>query len=103
MKFTPGGGARVGTDGKPAAGPLRRQRHRYRHCPELHDRLFEDFAEVDSPLQKRLRGTGLGLALCKRFAELLGGRVGVESEPGKGSRFYVVLPLAIDAEPSDGA
>nr|WP_226930492.1 ATP-binding protein [Stutzerimonas chloritidismutans] len=72
-------------------------------APELHDRLFEDFAQVDSPLQKRLRGTGLGLALCKRFAELLGGRVGVESEPGKGSEFYVVLPLAIDTEPSDGA
>ncbi|WP_326429394.1 ATP-binding protein [Stutzerimonas frequens] len=72
-------------------------------APELHDRLFEDFAQVDSPLQKRLRGTGLGLALCKRFAELLGGRVGVESEPGMGSEFYVVLPLAIDTEPSDGA
>ena len=72
-------------------------------APELHDRLFEDFAQVDSPLQKRLRGTGLGLALCKRFAELLGGRVGVESEPGKGSEFYVILPLAIDTEPSDAA
>lgn len=72
-------------------------------APELHDRLFEDFAQVDSPLQKRLRGTGLGLALCKRFAELLGGRVGVESETGNGSEFYVVLPLAIDTEPSDGA
>ncbi len=69
----------------------------------LHDRLFEDFAQVDSPLQKRLRGTGLGLALCKRFAELLGGRVGLESEPGKGSEFFVILPFTIQPESSDGA
>ena len=37
-------------------------------APELHGALFEDFSQVDSPLQKRLRGTGLGLSLCKRFA-----------------------------------
>jgi signal transduction histidine kinase len=43
-------------------------------------------------LQKRLRGTGLGLSLSKRFAQLLGGRVGVHSELGKGSRFWVVIP-----------
>jgi signal transduction histidine kinase len=65
---------------------------------ELHGALFEDFIQVDSPLQKRLRGTGLGLSLCKRFAELLGGRVGVESQPGVGSTFYVVIPLALAQE-----
>jgi len=62
---------------------------------ELHGALFEDFTQVDSPLQKRLRGTGLGLSLCKRFAELLGGRVGLESQPGVGSTFYVVIALAL--------
>lgn len=67
----------------------------------LHDTLFEDFAQIDSPLQKRLRGTGLGLSLCKRFAALLGGRVGVESKPGVGSTFYVVIPLAMAQEPVD--
>ncbi|MBD8597286.1 MULTISPECIES: sensor histidine kinase [unclassified Pseudomonas] len=70
---------------------------------ELHGALFEDFIQVDSPLQKRLRGTGLGLSLCKRFAELLGGRVGVDSEPGVGSTFYVVIPLALTQEPADEA
>ncbi|MBD9397132.1 sensor histidine kinase [Pseudomonas sp. PDM11] len=70
-------------------------------APELHDTLFEDFSQIDSPLQKRLRGTGLGLSLCKRFAALLGGEVGVQSEPGVGSVFSVIIPLAIAAEVAD--
>lgn len=68
---------------------------------DLHGSLFEDFAQVDSPLQKRLRGTGLGLSLCKRFASLLGGEVGFESAPGVGSTFYVIIPLAIAMENVD--
>ncbi len=70
-------------------------------APELHGALFEDFSQVDSPLQKRLRGTGLGLSLCKRFAELLGGEVGLESTPGVGSTFYVIIPLALATESAD--
>ncbi|MVV47375.1 histidine kinase [Pseudomonas sp. PB120] len=70
-------------------------------APELHGALFEDFSQVDSPLQKRLRGTGLGLSLCKRFAALLGGDVGVQSTPGVGSTFFVIIPLAIAVEPVD--
>ena len=70
-------------------------------APELHGALFEDFSQVDSPLQKRLRGTGLGLSLCKRFAELLGGEVGVSSEPGVGSTFFVIIPLAMATEAVD--
>ncbi|MFK2901489.1 histidine kinase [Dyella jejuensis] len=65
---------------------------------EMHEHLFEDFVQVDSPVQKRLRGTGLGLSLCKRFAELLGGHVGVQSEPGVGSTFYVLIPIALVLE-----
>ena len=68
---------------------------------ELHGTLFEDFSQVDSPLQKRFRGTGLGLSLCKRFAALLGGRVGVDSEPGLGSTFYVIIPFAIGQDAPD--
>ncbi|WNW10227.1 ATP-binding protein [Pseudomonas sp. DTU_2021_1001937_2_SI_NGA_ILE_001] len=71
--------------------------------PQLHDKLFEDFSQVDSPLQKKLRGTGLGLSLCKRFAELLGGEVGVDSTPGVGSCFYVIIPLALATETADEA
>jgi signal transduction histidine kinase len=55
--------------------------------------LFSDFVQIDSRLQRRLRGTGLGLSLARQFAALLGGRVGASSEPGKGSRFWVAIPL----------
>ncbi len=65
---------------------------------DLQATLFEEFVQVDSPLQKRLRGTGLGLSLCKRFAGLLGGQVGVHSTPGEGSEFFVVLPLKLEME-----
>jgi signal transduction histidine kinase len=55
--------------------------------------LFADFVQIDTRIQKRLRGTGLGLSLAKKFAELLGGHVGVTSEEGRGSRFFVVIPI----------
>ncbi|WP_312238429.1 ATP-binding protein [Stenotrophomonas sp.] len=71
--------------------------------PELQSTLFEDFVQVDTPLQKRLRGTGLGLSLCKRFAGLLGGHVGVDSAVGEGSDFYVILPLTLATEATDAA
>ncbi|MCD0259498.1 histidine kinase [Xanthomonas melonis] len=69
---------------------------------ELHEALFEDFVQVDSPLQKRLTGTGLGLSICKRFAELLGGHVGINSVVGQGSEFFVVLPVTLAAEKALG-
>ncbi len=64
-------------------------------APEFHGAIFQDFAQIDSPIQKRLRGTGLGLSLSKRLAELLGGRVSLSSEPGVGSVFSVTLPLRL--------
>lgn len=69
---------------------------------EAHASIFQDFAQVDSPLQKRLRGTGLGLSLSKRLAELLGGTVGFSSELGKGSTFWVTLPAQLRSESTPG-
>ena len=66
-------------------------------APEHVQTLFNDFVQLNVPLQKRLRGSGLGLSLSRKFAELLGGRVGVESEVGKGSRFWVRLPVKVAA------
>ena len=68
---------------------------------DLQQDLFKDFSQLESPLQKRLRGTGLGLALCKRYAELLGGHVGMESKPGEGSVFFVVLPRTLPEAAAD--
>ena len=62
---------------------------------EFHHAMFKDFNQVDSPIQKRLRGTGLGLSLSKKLAELLGGTVGLTSEPGVGSTFFVTIPAAV--------
>src|SRR5262245_61050975 len=62
-------------------------------APEHISNLFADFVQLDVRLQKRLRGSGLGLSLARKFAELLGGRVAVDSAVGKGSRFSVTLPV----------
>jgi signal transduction histidine kinase len=63
------------------------------HLPSL----FSDFVQIDTRLQRRLRGTGLGLSLARKFAGLLGGRVGATSVLGKGSRFWVAIPLRYEA------
>jgi signal transduction histidine kinase len=54
--------------------------------------IFEEFSQIEHPLQRRSKGTGLGLPLCRKLAELLGGRVEVDSEVGLGSTFRLVLP-----------
>lgn len=69
-------------------------------APEHLSLLFADFVQIDTRLQRRLRGTGLGLSLSRKLAEILGGRVGAESRLGAGSHFWVVIPLRY--EPSRG-
>jgi len=62
-------------------------------APELHERLFAPFDRLDAEA-KGIEGTGLGLALSKGLMEAIGGSLGVESEPGEGSTFWIELPLA---------
>jgi signal transduction histidine kinase/CheY-like chemotaxis protein len=56
-------------------------------------RIFDEFVQIENPLQRRVKGTGLGLPLSKRLAELLGGRIAVQSALGRGSTFSVTIPL----------
>ncbi len=62
--------------------------------PEDQKRVFERFYRVDKARSRELGGTGLGLSIVKHLAQSFGGKVGVTSEPGKGSTFIVELPLA---------
>ena len=101
LKFTPRGEVRVVADR--VDGGLIRFRvvdTGIGIAPEYHQSIFQDFSQVQSPLQKRLRGTGLGLSLSKRLAELLGGTVGLQSEPGKGSTFSVTVPARLPEDPT---
>lgn len=68
--------------------------------PENLSRVFEEFYQIDDAPTKRFDGTGLGLALSRRFITLHGGRMWVESEPGQGSCFCFTLPLAFDGRES---
>jgi PAS domain S-box-containing protein len=63
------------------------------------ERLFSPFTQADASTTRRYGGTGLGLYICRQLAELMGGRVDMESRGGKGSRFWVDLPLAPAAAP----
>src|SRR5207244_3808483 len=73
------------------------------------DRLFKPFGQVDSSTSRVHSGTGLGLVICRRLAERLGGRLWVESEPGRGSAFFftirgrpVELPEPVPAGSGEG-
>ncbi|MFH2105697.1 MAG: ATP-binding protein, partial [Candidatus Micrarchaeota archaeon] len=61
--------------------------------PEDMGKLFKEFSQVEDPYSKNYEGTGLGLALTKKFVELHGGKIWLESEYGKGSNFTFVIPV----------
>ncbi|CAN5384823.1 hypothetical protein BH10PSE2_BH10PSE2_18290 [soil metagenome] len=67
---------------------------------EARDRLFTRFEQADGTITRRFGGTGLGLAICRQLADMMGGSLDCESEPGGGSAFILTIPMREAAEPA---
>lgn len=71
--------------------------------PAAHQRIFEEFRQASDNISRTYGGTGLGLSIARKLVELQGGQMGLESEPGKGSRFWFTLPIEKHGAPLPAA
>lgn len=104
VKFTPPGGSiELTLEVRDAALALKVADNGIGIAPADQQQLFQKFHQVEATSTRRFEGTGLGLSLVKEFAQLLGGGIAVESEPGKGSTFTFTCPATEVREASDSA
>ncbi len=93
LKFTESGEVRISAERRGDAVVFRVADTGIGIAPEDQERIFQEFTQIESPVQRRVRGTGLGLPLCRKLAELLGGRVVIESALGRGTTFTAEIPV----------
>ena len=93
VKFTEAGAVRVGTRTVPGAVEVEVVDTGIGIAPEALPRIFEEFGQADAGTTRRYGGSGLGLTIARRLAEMQGGTIAVESTPGAGSVFTLTLPV----------
>jgi signal transduction histidine kinase/CheY-like chemotaxis protein len=98
IKFTPQGEIRIAAEQRTNSMLFEVTDTGIGIAEEHLETVFQEFSQVEHPLQERYRGTGLGLPLCRKMAVLLGGKVWVQSEVGKGSSFFAELPIVYKGE-----
>ncbi|HVG23602.1 MAG TPA: ATP-binding protein [Thermoanaerobaculia bacterium] len=96
MKFTEGGEVRVSASQSNEMMSFCVSDTGIGIAPEDMERIFDEFTQIENPIQRTQKGTGLGLPLTRKLATLLGGRVGVRSAPGAGSTFWAEIPIRYD-------
>jgi signal transduction histidine kinase len=97
LKFTHEGGVEIGVGLDHNVATITVADSGIGIAPEYHERIFEDFRQVDDSPSRHYGGTGLGLAICRRLANALGGRITLHSRIGHGSTFTLAIP--VQAEP----
>ncbi|WP_298832956.1 ATP-binding protein [uncultured Piscinibacter sp.] len=107
IKFTERGGVSLRL--RPGRGTMDRPRVRFEVVdtgigvpPEAQDQLFQPFHQVDGSRSRRAGGTGLGLAISQKIVEAMAGRIELESQSGRGSRFHFELTFDADPHPPEG-
>jgi CheY-like chemotaxis protein/two-component sensor histidine kinase len=98
IKFTEKGEIEVKVTAAPAESDMVKLQFEIRDTgvgisPDARRRIFDAFAQEDESTTRKYGGTGLGLAIAKQLSEMMGGAIGVESEPGRGSRFWFTITL----------
>jgi signal transduction histidine kinase len=92
IKFSRGGTVTLSCFGKPGEYQFSVEDSGIGIPSEAHEFIFERFRQAEPAISKEFGGTGLGLSISKSYVELLGGKIWLESEPGKGSTFYFTIP-----------